>query len=674
MINRGFAMISHQKNAEKQPQIDQSNLINHWVDKAQKHYQRQNKSGARYWAEKVTKIDLDNILALNLLGRIALDDNRLDDACNLLKQALKKAPSDNSTLLNLGYTYLAMADYKRADDVFDLILECSPEHKNARISVAYSQLLQGQFEVALTQYRTLYREGVTNPHIISGMADCCAQLQAKSYLPELEADLISLYRHLIHSAQIRAEQLGSLTNSILIHKYQLDKADSQIDIKDLAADPLLIALIEQGQVNCTEIESLVVAIRASILLEANETGQINNDYLAIAHAISCQAAANYYLFDHSHNESIALESLRGKIKSSLNDSWKPDDLTGALLLLSLYEPIDTQDFSWKIAKYDLSDWPVGIQQVMNLHFYQAQGRNAINYELKNQTCLSSLQHEEKDQFPPVKLWQTLAYQGASSYVHAIQNELSNCSIAVNKLYEPGKALVIGCDAGFNALSLAYNYPELSIVATEPSIEGLSHAIIKAQEYQLTNIEFRHGSLEQVINNEQYDFIECGRYLNYVNEVNTSLHQLLEALNPDGIIKLGLNKQSHNEEVEQLRAFIKERDLSCDHTHIRALRSSIIEAHSEDALWNNVIQSNWFYHYNDIINELFTKQNEYTKQDVTHLCQLHEMNFLGFSQLNTQAQQKAISHSETPKDNLDFYANRFEGANDDMIFIKPALLV
>lgn len=670
MINRGFAMISHQRNAEKQTHIDQNNLINHWVNKAQQHYQRQNKSSARYWAEKVTKIDLDNILALNLLGRIALDDNRLDDACTLLKQALKKAPSDNSTLLNLGYTYLAMADYKRADDVFDIILECTPSHKNARISVAYSQLLQGKFEIALAQYRALYREGIANPHIISGMADCCAQLQAESYLPELEADLISLYQHLVTGAQIKAEQLSSLTNSILIHKYQLDKEDSQIDIKDLACDSLLIALIEQGQVNCPEIESLVVAIRASILLEASETNQINNDYLAIAHAISCQSAANYYLFDHSYDESIAIESLRHKIALSLNNDWQPDDLTGALLLLSLYEPLDTQNFAWKIAKYDLADWPVGIQQVMSLHFYQAQNRQAISYGLTKQTS----SEKQIGQFPPVKLWQTLAYQGASSYVHAIQNELSNCSIASNKLYKPCKALVIGCDAGLNALSMAYNYPELSIVATEPSIEGLSHAVMKAQEYQLTNIEFRHGTLSQVINSEQFDFIECGHYLNYVDEINPSLHQLLEALNPEGIIKLGLNKQNQSEEIEQLRAFIKQRDLTRDHSHVRALRSSITDAYSEESQWHKTIKSNWFYHYNDIINELFAKQKEYTEQDVAHLCQLHEMNFLGFSQLSTQQQQKVINPNAGPKEKLDFYANRFEGANDDMIFIKPALLV
>lgn len=661
-------MISEQNHKEA-AHLDQYNLINHWVDKAQKHYEQKNKSGAKYWAEKVTKIDLENTLALNLLGRIALDDNRLDDACTLLNKALKKVPSDNTTLLNLGYTYLAMADYKRADDVFGIILECTPDHTNAMISVAYSQLLQGRFELALRHYRTLYRQGVNNPHIISGMADCCAQLVADSYLPELEQDLLSLYQYAAlqddhDKPLIKPEQLSALSNSLLVQKYQLNNPNSQIDIHILANDPLLITLLEYGEINCAAVESLAQAVRASILIEAHHSKTLNEQYLNIAHAISCQMAANGYLFDVSNDEKDALTLLIKDITSAMNNDYVPEDTAGALLLLSMYEPLYSQPFSSMIAKYDLADWPIGIQKVMNLHYYQVQARHIVRYDLNNRYGHENIAGQSKNNIEV--FWQTLSPQGASSYIHSIQNELQNYHIAANKLYQPCRVLVIGCDAGLNALTLALNYPELSIVATESTDDGLAHAMLKAQEYELNNIEFRFGSLDTVIGKDSFDFIECGRYLNYLDEINTPLHQLLEALNSGGIIKVGLNKNVVDEEKDQLRKFIHARDLTPVHDHIRALRSAIIEDNQANNSWKETVNSTWFYKFDRFVDQIFTPQNSYTEDDVSHLCQLHDLSFIGFSQLMPQ---NAIDHTS-----MTLFASRFNNQDGDMIFIKPAVMI
>lgn len=670
-------MRSHQSVSSGSTQIENNarnqTIASHWISNAHKHYQLHESGEARYWAEKALNIAPLDARAMNLLGRLAMDDNQLDQALALFHKARALAPLDTSVQLNLGYAYLSRSQFLEAQALFANIVALEPGNSCAEISLAYTLLLQGDTVKAFGRYRALFirmhqnTEPRHNPHVMNALADCCAQLVIDRYSPQLEADLNTWF----DIDAFDRTMATPLVTQLLVHKYDLHNPDSAIDINALIEDALLHHLVAECLIDNPQLEDLVAALRASIFTECSTTGTLPDHYLPWVLALGLAGTRNGHVMAMNNDEITGLLSVEVQLRELFaNSNWNTEEAVGALLLVAMYQPLFDRPYSVDIARFDLVDWPQGAHAVMDAAYYAWQERTAIAFDLRN-TVISAGSENLARVVP--HYWSHLEPVGLNTYIDNLQQTLKNYQIGNDLKSGRIRILALGCDSGFNALQIAANFAEVDVTIVDANRNTLIHAMMMAQRYQLGNVEFHTASLEALDNTflegSGYDIIECGTYLNYVDDVNSTLHLLLERLAGDGIVRMQLNNARTQSQYAALREFVIERNIQPVRDHVRALRQAVMADNGND--WRAVIASNWFYQQAQCVNTLFITQRDFTVADIRQLCRLHELNLLTVSQgMQVSDGKTAIKACETAP-LFDIWCEKPALAMGQLVLVKPS---
>lgn len=643
-------------------------IASHWLGNAQKHYQQHEASEARYWAEKALNIAPTCAPVLNLLGRLALDDNQIDQALQLFHKARALAPLDTCVQLNLGYAYLTRGQFIEALALFSNILALEPANTSAAASLAYAHMLQGNTPEAFVLYRKLFHRLRDdnlphNRHVISALADCCAQLNISAYSASLEADLNTWFE----IDEFDRAMATPLVTQLLVHKYALHNPDSAIEINELINDALLHHLTAECLIDNPLIEELVSALRASIFVECVSNATLPDHYLPWVLALGLAGDRTGYAMAIGDEEISCLVALEKQLRETFaQKAWQPVDVVGAMLLLAMYQPLFDRPYSVDIARVDLADWPAGAHAVLDRAYYAHQLRAAIAFDLRNDTIDAA--SENLASVVP-HYWNNLEPAGLNTYVESLQQTLNNFQIANDLRGERIRLLALGCDSGFNALQIAANFREVDVTIVEANRNTLIHAMMMAQRYALTNVSFHSASIDALDDEVQFDIIECGAFLNFVDDVNITLHQLLERLADNGIVRMQLNNARTQAQYAALREFIVEREIKPVRDHVRALRQAVMKDSGND--WRAVMASSWFYQASQCINMLFVAQREFGVADIRQLCRLHELNLLAVSQgLQVTDGSQAIKASDAAP-RFDVWCEKPALAMGQLVLVKPA---
>jgi 2-polyprenyl-3-methyl-5-hydroxy-6-metoxy-1,4-benzoquinol methylase len=331
----------------------------------------------------------------------------------------------------------------------------------------------------------------------------------------------------------------------------------------------------------------------------------------------------------------------------------------------MYQPLFDRPYSVDIARFDLADWPQGAQPVLDAAYYAHQTRTAITFDLRN-TVVEAGSANLARVMP--HYWSQLEPAGLDTYVDSLQQTLNNTRIANELKSGRVRMLVLGCDSGYNALQIAANFSEVDVTVIEANRATLIHAMMMAARYRLDNVSFHAGAIDALNTDAGYDIIECGSYLNYVDDVNSTLHLLLERLAVNGIVRMQLNNARTQAQYAALREFVIERGLSPIRDHVSALRQAVMADAGND--WRAIIASSWFYQLSQCVNMLFVAQREFTVADIRQLCRLHELNLLTVSQgLQSQDGCTAIKASDHAPQ-FDIWCEKPALAMGQLVLVKP----
>ena len=136
---------------------------------------------AKSLAHQVLSRQQENTTALNLLGRLALDEGNLVQAEGYIDLGLEYDPDSNSLLYSRAHIYLAAQDYERATALFELLEKNAPKTTRAQASLAFTKTRQGLFVEAFEQYRVIIRQDPTDPQIRSKLFECIKNIRADFY-------------------------------------------------------------------------------------------------------------------------------------------------------------------------------------------------------------------------------------------------------------------------------------------------------------------------------------------------------------------------------------------------------------------------------------------------------------------------------------------------------------
>ena len=150
--------------------------------------------------------------------------------------------------------------------------------------------------------------------------------------------------------------------------------------------------------------------------------------------------------------------------------------------------------------------------------------------------------------------------------------------------EPVRMLVAGCGTGSQAASLALQFPEAQVTATDVSRSALAYAQAQAERHGLENLRFIRNDLVSVgALDGEFDLVECVSALNHQNVPFAALEALLSVLKPRGLLRLGLYSEAGRALVNRGRDRVASQDREDTHRVRCEYRQRIIEGREPEAL-------------------------------------------------------------------------------------------
>ncbi len=571
--------------------------------------------------------------SLNLLARIELESGHLENAEQAINGALNIHPENGGYHYSAGHIALAKRDLIQAEAAFTTAIKYAPKETRADVSLAYTLAQSGKTVQAFKHYRELAKTQGKDVHIRSRLLECASQLTADYYDPELEQDLLNY----LSWENMNRNQLASLVCSLLEHKFKLNQSGSAANFDDMASCPLLLSALQYTLIKSELLEKLIMALRCELLSFSTQKGQLPNQYIPICEAIAYYGLRSEYILPTTEAEDNMAQALKKIIDQSLLQvGCTPVDISGALLLLAMYNTWQCLGNYLTLMQFDDASWP---DISYSIKKYHDELLTLTKYQFESITAIPEIfEHAVKGQYEehPYPRWQTLDYKTPTNYGQALMHEFPNITLPKHIFSERLEVLVAGCGTGRHALNVAKNFNHVQVRALDISKSSLAYAQHKAKEFNIDNIDFKLADLTQLKQlDKKYNIIECSGVLHHIKDYKSALSGLLVNLKPNGLIKISLYSERARISVVKIRDTLKSNNEQYSDQQIKVLRHAMFK--SEQLTNNNsIINSDDFYSLSGTIDLLFHEYEiRFSPLSIKKLCDEFQLNWLGFSSL-TQA--------------------------------------
>jgi len=620
----------------------------------------QYRAEARTVAQHILTLDPHHGTALNLLGRIALDEGFYDSAHDYLERALAVDESNAGHWYSLGHLYLAMGQYKAALRQFSRSLELAPDETRAATSLVYTLARQGNVVQAFNGYRKLIRLHPEDNHVRAKLFEVARHIQADHYQPDLESDLITW----LGMEEVDHDGMAPLAASLLRHKYRLDDPDAVVDLQDLAQDELFKLALTRLYFTQAFLEPFLIEVRKQVLLHSLSAQFSDPALLRLAACFVLQANHNEHVLDVDEEEASLIKGLKDLLETVLQQSVvHPNDVLSALLMYGMYEPVDELQGIERLVDTPLNRWPTWVRTlirhtVMAPH-HERQAALAIERltTVEDDTSRKVQRQYEENPYPR---WLHLGYNTPTNYGRALESELPG--FRAPQFFNMGtiRVLIAGAGTGRHALHVAKYFRNVEVTAIDLSRRSLAYAQLMAKRYKVRNIRFLQADILELDSlEESFHVIECSGVLHHMHDPEVGLEQLRKRLMPYGLMKIGLYSETARRLVVEAREWIDQLGYRATRTDIRRFRALLLEKRLEgdfDGLFN----SRDFYSTSGCRDLLFhTQEHRFSPVQIESMLDRHRLHFLGFILSNTARRTFQQTHPD-PEALLDLSTwHRFE---------------
>ncbi len=580
----------------------------------------------RRLAADILLLDTDNADALNLLARLALDENAIEDARFLLARALDKHPGNPGCHYSYGHVMLARKQYQQAVESFQQAIDHDNKQLRFYTSLAYTLEKMGNYSDAATIYRRLRTQYKHDAHINSQLIACLHHIDITHYDTSLEEDLLVYLDDEKGDLQYLAKPISTL----LSHKYLLTDPNSTVAFEKLINDELLLAALPRVTFTSPQIENLLVLTRKHALELSLYSGEISAETEQFVYALALHNINNGYI----HPQSMAEQSLLEELITSLHEETRRDaqaDIGELFLLACMYRHPAEVAQDARLSAYP-SHWRDAAQNLWLLT------RSAVSNDesvpvIPNSHNRISLSIRAQYEHAPYPQWQHLHHRTPTRYRDALLAELSGFVPPAWMNGETLQILVAGCGTGRQAVHIAKYFTQVEVTAIDLSQNSLRHAHAMARKFGVENIRFYQGDILDLNLNRQFHIIECSGVLHHIQEEQLAMQKLLAHLRPDGLLKLGLYSARARTAIAECRRLIHTLGLSSGIQDVRDFRQLVLIKAHEDAHFLRITESPDFYSYSGCVDLLFNAyERHYEPGDLQNMLMEYNLHFHGFSGL------------------------------------------
>ena len=574
--------------------------------------------------------------SLNLLARIELESGHLKDALEYIDRAINLEKENGGYWYSYGHIALASQDLEQAETAFKKAILYAPKETRAEVNLAFTLFESGKVLDAFQHYRELAKTQGQDKHIRQGLLNCASQLHADYYDAELEQDLL-VY---LQWENVNRDQLAQLTCSLLEFKFGISKDGCVAEFNDIATCPLFLSALKHTIIKSELLERLIITLRHELLSYASDKGLLSNEFIPLCLSICFYSWRNEFILPCTDAEKNMVSVIKNMISQSLNTAGcTPIDLSGALLLVAMFDYWDTIKNANILLSFNEDSWPhitYGLKQLLD----KRQKRH--QYKFDSITEIPEVdQHNVKAQYErfPYPQWENLDVTSPTEYGLALRNQYPHANlpnfIHSNKL----NILVAGCGTGRHAINAACYFKNVNLLALDICKNSLAYAKFKSDEFNIRNIEFKLADITKLGSINKFDIIECSGVLHHIKHHKKALSNLLNNLKPNGLIKISLYSERARKSVIAIRDIFKRNDMSLNEDKIRVARQAIMQSNGFENK-AGITQSNDFYSMSGTVDLLFHQyEKRFTPLTLKSLCKEHNLEWLGFSNLNRETRQQ-----------------------------------
>ena len=547
---------------------------------------------AKILFNKAIELNPDSAESYSNLGATLKDLGNLKEAEISTRQSIKLNPSNADAYYNLGNI---LKDLYKSNEAFDSYLKAISI--NPRLS---------NFYPTITRF---IRDSDPADLDKSRLKNILFQLLEKNNI--YHNDLLESFDFLYKGKLIsNLENLNDSVSSskLIINNKSIINAFKKIIFKD------------------PELEIILIRLRKSICYQIYENKiKINQDKLEFIIALGEQCFLNEYVYFFTHEEKEVVDKIIARCVEGQLDEINISIIS---CYLPLYKILDQIPLIKSLNSHNQSfNELIKIQILEPLEELRLSKNIKTIGKIKDLVSLKVKSQYEENPYPR---WRFASYltNEKISYIQAVNNEISPNNISQVLVNRKLKVLIAGCGTGQQILQ-AQKYKNADIIAIDLSSSSLEYAQRKINEHQISNVKFINMDiLDLFLLKEKFDIIECGGVLHHMNDPIIGLKALLEVLNKNGFLKLGLYSDLARKDIIKAINYISKEKIEPNDDNLRAFRQKVISGDLSHLSFLKAIGD--FYSLSRFRDLCFhTKEHRFTVKELLETLKSNRLNFLGF---------------------------------------------
>ena len=467
-------------------------------------------------------------------------------------------PRSDSTGDQINQLFLKAAEYERArkfDDAaraYKRVLLLKRDHAEACNNLARVFQTQGKAKEASTFYA---RALALMPQLLEQYTSICATLIA--LLPPLGEAL----------KRQAAAGPKRLTEIELLGHNGLAK---------IAADPLLLYLLQSTPVRDIAFERLLTSLRSSLLINATTGKSVSETILGFACALASQCFINEYVFATTLEEDAEVERLKRALNDAITSGASFDPIQ--LAVLAMYEPLHALAFAPVLLD---RRWTPAIDELLTQQVREPAREIELRDSIPRLTMIEDevsqrvrQQYEEN----PYPRWVHAAGQVAPiSIDQYLRDRFPTSAFTSLGKTDPLDMLIAGCGTGQIAIASAQKYLGARVFAIDLSLSSLCYAKRKTPASIAARIDYAQADiLKLAAIGRSFDVVDASGVLHHMADPLQGWRILLSLVRPNGLMHLGFYSATGRSDVVAARSFIAEHGFGSTPAEIRHCRQEILK--------------------------------------------------------------------------------------------------
>jgi hypothetical protein len=279
-------------------------------------------------------------------------------------------------------------------------------------------------------------------------------------------------------------------------------------------------------------------------------------------------------------------------------------MTGSLMISAMYGAFFHQPFAVQLGQWNLTDWPLALQQVLAASYYDRAAEEAIKQNFDEKAEELCLAKADVPQAWPA--WSRLATRTESSLKSLMATELK---LSTDHLPDTLRIMVCGAQSGQRAMELARYLDDVEVIAVDESLANIAKATRMAGDANLENIVFWPWSIARqfVADGHQVHWIEVG-HLPSPAMTELSLSALINTATSGGaVVHLNTTITAQTAGDRHIHKLIEEHKLEPTRTALRQLRRMVL-TNRDDTTWQELLNDEGFYSLGGCQSRWFKPQN------------------------------------------------------------------